>query len=99
PSVVDDDVIWGENVQVPQGAAALVGMGDEVEIEGQPGFKLVKTTHQALRIVCARGGRSIAACEQRARKIDLGAIDRKQPMAPPRVAASLLCIGGEDPLV
>src|SRR5690606_10100820 len=47
----------------------------------------------------ARGGGGVAASAQRARQIDLGAVDRKKPMPSPRVAAGVTRIGGENSLV
>jgi hypothetical protein len=40
-SIVDDDVLGLENVQVTNGAEPFVGMRDDVEIEGHPGLQLV----------------------------------------------------------
>src|SRR5438132_8961395 len=64
PSVVDDDVIGLQNLQVAHGAEPFVGMGGEVEIKGQLGLQLIEATEQALRIVGVGGGSGVAASEQ-----------------------------------
>ena len=77
-SVVNDDVIGLENLQVTNGAEPFVGVRDEVEIEGQPGLELIEATEQALRIMSGFAGSGVAASEQLPGQIDLGAIDGKE---------------------
>jgi len=45
-SVVDDNIIGLENLQVAHGAEPFIGMGDEVEIEGHLGSELIEATEQ-----------------------------------------------------
>ena len=85
-TVVDDDVIVLENLQMADGAEPFVGMRGEVEIEGQLGFQLVEATEQALRIVGGGGGSGVSVSEQLPGQINFGAIDSKEPMAEPQVA-------------
>ena len=60
---------------------------------------MVEAAEQTLRVFRILAGGLVAASEQLSREIDLGAIDGKQPMSQPGVAAGLRSIGGKDFLV
>jgi hypothetical protein len=78
-SIVDDDVIGLENVEVTNGAEPFVGVRGQVEIEGHSGMELIEATEQALWIM--GGGRSGIYGSEFPRQIDFRAIDGKEPMA------------------
>src|SRR5207253_9720481 len=89
PSVVDDDVIGLQNLQVAHGAVPFVGMGGDVEIKGQLGLQLIEATEQALRIVGGSGGSRVVASEQLSCQVDLGAVDGNRAMAEPVVVGDI----------
>ena len=88
-AVVDDDSAGAQGGQVGQRGGALVGVGGQVDVDGQAGAQLVQAAEQALRVVGAGGGSAVAVVAQRAGQVQLGAVDGEDGVAAPQPAGSV----------
>ncbi len=82
-TVVDDEVGSGQSLQMGAGGAAFVGVGAEVEIDGQPGVQAEQAGEQAWGVVGVLAGRSLAGGGQLAGQGELGAVDGEHAVAQP----------------
>ena len=74
-AVVDEEVGGGQELQMGACGGALVAVGEEVEVDREPGLQAQQAAEQALRVVGVRAGRVVAGCGQRARQVELAAVD------------------------
>ncbi len=73
--VVDDHVPGGQGPEVPDGGAALAGVGVQAEVGRQPRLRLAEAADQALRVVCMLARHPVSGIRERTRQVDPGAVD------------------------